>query len=54
MDQFKDGYLQRTKLNGSFQIPEKNSTTEATNWVCASVQDDHAWITEFSLVLAVN
>ena len=31
--------------------PKINSTTETSIWVCASVQDNHDWMSKFSLVL---
>ena len=35
----------------TFIIDKRNSIMEATSWVCASFQEDQAWISEFSLVV---
>ena len=51
MDLFNNIHLQWTKLHGSLHVPEKHSIMEAINWVCPSAQDNHAWTSEFSLVL---
>ena len=34
-----------------FRITKRNSIMEATNWVCAHCQDNHDWISEYSLVV---
>ena len=48
---FKDNHMQRPKLHGSLREQENNPIIEAIDWVCASVQDNHHWISWFSLVL---
>ena len=38
----------------AFRSQKTHSIMEAINWVCPSAQDNHAWTSEFSLVLNEN
>ena len=40
-----------SKKHGGLQVPENYLIMEAINWTCPSVQDNHDWVSNFSLVL---
>ena len=53
MDLFKKRSFAKDKFSW-LQESENNSIMEAVTWPCASVQCNHDWVSELSLVLHEN